>query len=172
MVADGVVGGVSRAQSEAVATVLLLVTVVTLVSVVGYAVLGTIEPDGGPTADVGATVTDSTVTLVHRGGDPLAGDALTVVLRHGGTEDRYDFATDGSYGTDAVFDPGESWRLDGAVPYAPGDQVEVLLLHEPSNTVLFRGLKVAATPTPTVTPAPSAALVPSQTTWVGGSNGR
>lgn len=148
----------NRAQSEAVGTVLLLAMVVIGVSVVGYVVLGAIEPDDSPTADVEATVTDSDVTLGHRGGEPLAGDELTVVLRYDGSESRYDFAADGSYGADAVFDPGEQWRLDGSIPYAPGDRVEVLVVHDPSNTVLFRGRKVAATPTPTMTPAPPAAV--------------
>lgn len=148
----------NRAQSEAVGTVLLLAMVVIAVSVVGYVVLGTIEPDDSPTVDVKVTVTDSTLALTHWSGDSLPGDDLTVVVRYGGTEERYDFATDGSYGADNVFAPGEEWRLDGPVPYAPGDRVEVLLLHEPSNTVLFRGRKVAATPTPTATPAPPAAV--------------
>lgn len=160
----------TRAQSETVATVLLLAIVVILVSVVGYVVLGTIEPDDGPTVDVEATVTDSTVTLTHRGGERLRGPELTVVLRYDGVENRYDFATDGSYGGDAVFDPSERWRLDGAVPYATGDRVEVLLLHEPSNAVLFRGRKVAATPTPTVTPAPPAAVEPPKTAWATAPN--
>jgi len=147
---------VTRAQSETVATVLVLALVVLLVSGVGYVLLGTIEPDDTPEADVGATVTDGDVTLTHRGGEPLAGDDLTVVLRYGGSESRYDFATDGSYGADDTFDPGEQWRLD-SVPYAAGDRVDVLLIHEPSNTVLFRGRKVAATPTPTATAGPPAA---------------
>jgi FlaG/FlaF family flagellin (archaellin) len=151
---------VSRAQSEAVATVLLLALVVVLVSGVGYVVLGTIDPDGSPTADVAATVTDGEVTLVHRGGEPLTGDDLTVVLRYDGSESRYDFATDGHYGTDAVFEAGERWNLDGAVPYAMDDRVEVILRHDPSNAVLFRGRKVAATATPTATPAPPAAVTP------------
>lgn len=154
----------NRAQSETVGTVLLLAMVVIGVSVVGYVVLGTIEPDDSPTVDVKSTVTDSTLTLTHWSGDRLPGDELTVVVRHGGTEDRYDFATDGSFGADATFDPGDEWRLDGAVPYAVGDRVEVLLIHDPSNTVLFRGRRVAATPTPTATPAPPAAVVPAKTT--------
>jgi hypothetical protein len=145
---------VSRAQSEAVATVLLLALVVLLVSTVGYVVLGTIGPDDTPTVEVAATVTDNDVTLTHRSGEGLPGDDLTVVLRYGGSEQRYDFATDGRYGADDTFDPGEEWHLDEPIPYAPGDRVDVLLLHDPSNTVLFRGRKVAATPTATATPAP------------------
>lgn len=149
---------VTRAQSEAVGTVLLLAMVVIGVSVVGYVLLGTIEPDDSPTVDVKSTVTDSTLTLTHWSGDSLPGDDLTVVVRYGGSEERYDFAADGSYGADDTFDPGDQWRLDGAVPYAVDDRVEVLLLHDPSNTVLFRGRRVAATPTPTATPGPPAAV--------------
>jgi len=153
---------VSRAQSEAVATVLLLALVVLLVSGVGYVFLGTIGPDDTPTVDVMATVTDSNVTLTHWSGESLPGDDLTVVLRYDGGEERYDFATDGSYGADDTFDSGEQWRLDEPIPYAPGDRVDVLLLHEPSNTVLFRGRKVAATPTATATPGPPAAVHPKR----------
>jgi flagellin-like protein len=153
---------VNRGQSETVGTVLLLAMVVVSVSVVGYVLLGTIEPDDRPAVDVEATVTDSTLTLTHWSGESLPGDELTVVVRYGGTEERYDFATDGSYGDDAIFEPGEQWRLDEPVPYAAGDRVEVSLRHDPSNTVLFRGRKVAATPTPTATPAPPAALAPPQ----------
>ncbi|MEF8856315.1 MAG: type IV pilin [Haloplanus sp.] len=160
----------SRAQSETVATVLVLALVVILVSVVGYVVLGTIEPDDDPTVDIEATVTDSTVTLAHRGGENLRDDDLAVVLRYGGTEERYDFATDGSYGDDAVFEPGDRWRLDAAVPYATGDRVEVLLIHDPSNAVLFSGRNVAATTTPTATPAPPAAGEPPETGWTTGPN--
>lgn len=149
-----------RAQSEAVATVLLLAPVVLLVSAVGYVVLRTIGPGDTPTVEVAATVTDSDVTLTHRSGDEIPGDDLTVVLRYGGSEERYDFAADGSYGADDVFEPDEKWHLDEPIPYTPGDRVDVLLLHEPSNTVLFRGRKVAATPTATATPAPPAAVVP------------
>lgn len=162
--ADTVVGGVSRGQSEAVATVLLLAIVVILVSSVGYVVLGTIEPDDSPAVDVRATVTDSTLALTHWSGDGLPGDDLTVVVRYGGVEERYDFAADGGYGADATFDAGDEWRLDGGVPYAAGDRVEVLLVHDPSNTVLFRGRRIAATPTPTPTPAPPAAVVPATPT--------
>lgn len=162
----------TRAQSEAVATVLLLVIVVTLVSGVGYVLLGTIEPDDDPMADVAATVTDDAVTITHRGGDSLPGDDLTVVLRYGGSEERYDFASDGTYGPDDTFETGEEWRLDGPVPYDSGDRVEVLLIHDPSNTVLFRGRRTAATPTPTSTPAPPAALgrVSPKATWDAGPN--
>jgi len=149
---------VNRAQPETVGAVLLLAMVVIGVSGVGYVLLGTIDPGDGPTTDVAATVTDDALTITHRGGDPLAGDDLTVVLRYDGSEERYEFATDGSYGADATFDPGEQWRLDGAVPYAPGDRVEVLLFHESSDTVLFRGRGVATTPTATATPAPPAAV--------------
>lgn len=150
----------NRAQSEAVGTVLLLAMVVIGVSVVGYVVLGTIEPEDSPAVDVKSTVTDSTLALTHWSGDSLPGDDLTVVVRYGGNEERYDFAADGSYGADTTFDPGDEWRLDGPVPYAVGDRVEVRLIHDPSNTVLLRGRRVAATPTATATPAPPAAVVP------------
>jgi len=145
---------VNRAQSEVVGAILVLAMVVIAVSVVGSVLLGTIGPDDSPAVDVKATVTDSTLTLTHWSGERLSGDELTVVVRYGGTEERYDFATDGSYGADATFESGERWRLDGPVPYAAGDRVEVLLLHDPSNTVLFHGRKLAAVPTPTATPAP------------------
>jgi hypothetical protein len=138
--------------------------VVVVVSVVGYAVLGTIEPDDDPTADIGVTVTDETVTVVHRGGDPLAGDDLTVVLRADGTETRYDFATDGTYGADAAFDPGERWRLDGSVPYDTGDRIKVIVVHEPSNAVLFRGRRLGVAPTGTATLGPPAVVTTPQTT--------
>jgi hypothetical protein len=153
---------VTRAQSEAVGTVLLLGMVVIGVSVVGYVVLGTIEPDERPTIDVESTVTDGGLALTHRSGDSLPGDDLAVVVRYAGSEERYDFAADGSYGADDTFDPGDRWRLDGAVPYAVDDRVEVLLVHEPSNAVLYRGRRVAATPTPTATPAPAAAVGPAR----------
>lgn len=153
----------TRAQSETVGMVLLVGTVVLLVSVVGYYLLGSVAVDPAPTADVVGTVTDDAVTLVHGSGDDIPGAELTVLLRYGGAESRYDFAADGSYGDDAVFEPGERWQLDGAVPFDAGDRVEMLLLHDPSGTVLFSGRKVAATPTPTPTPAPPAAVEPTRT---------
>lgn len=146
----------SRAQSETVATVLTLAMVVITVSVIGYYLTGGIEADGEPAADIEGVVTANTAALAHQGGESIPGDELTVVLRYDGTESRYDFATDGSYGPDPIFDAGDRWELDGSVPYDPDDRVMVLLVHEPSNTVLFRGRKVAGTETATATPAPPA----------------
>ncbi|WP_248896498.1 type IV pilin N-terminal domain-containing protein [Haloplanus halobius] len=145
----------SRAQSEVVGSLLVLVTVVFLVSVVGYYALSDIAVDDGPTADITGDVRAESVTFTHRGGDPIPGDELTVILRYDGTGQRYDFATAGSYGNDSVFDPGETWTLDGSVPYDTGDQVELRLVHEPSGTTLVRGRGTAVTPTPTPTPAPA-----------------
>lgn len=151
---------VNRAQSEIIGSLLLVGTVVILMTVVGYYGLGQIGPDEGPTAVIDATVTDDSVTFSHGSGDPIPGDELTVVLRYDGTEQRYDFDARGNYGDDDVFDPGEQWTFSRLVPYDESDDVEVILIHDPSGTVLFHGQKVAATPTPTSTSAPAAAVDP------------
>lgn len=143
----------NRGQSESLGALLLVATVVLLTATVGYYTLSSIGEDEGPTTVVDGTVTNETVTFAHGGGDGVPGDELTVVLRYDGTERRLDFATDGSYGEDGVFDPGEKWELDGSPPYDEGDRVEVLLVHDPSGAVLFHGRKIAATATPTSTPA-------------------
>ncbi|MFB6108045.1 MAG: type IV pilin [Haloplanus sp.] len=143
----------SRGQSESLGSLLLVAIVVLLMSTVGYYYLGSIGGQDGPTANIDGTVTASTVTFSHGGGDAIPGDELTVVLRYDGTEQRDDFETAGHYGDDDVFEPGEQWRLDGAPPYDAGDRVEVLLVHDPSGTVLFHGERVATTPTATATPA-------------------
>ena len=126
-----------RAQSEIIGVILLVGVVVTLVFIGGAAAFTTFS-DGTDRlfVDVDATATTQNVTLSHGAGDNVPTDDLTVILRAGDTE-RYDFASftqlSGNDGTQ--FEQGDTWYRGHGLD---GDRMEILLVHEPSNSILDR----------------------------------
>jgi FlaG/FlaF family flagellin (archaellin) len=143
-----------RGDTEIVGMILLTAIVVVLMSVGGYYVLSNVGEDGAPNVEITGRATSDAVTLTHGGGASLDAASLDVVLRYGGSEQRYDFAADGTCGDeDGRFEPGERWTLDGSPPYDVGDTVELLLVDTDRDAVLFRSQQTATAPTATPTPA-------------------
>ena len=135
-----------RAQSEVIGVILLVGLVAIIISAAGAVYLSTIDDESGPATDVRVTVTDETVTLTHNGGSAPATDSLRVVIRQDGSDTNTDWA-DGTVTGDGDdrFEPAETWR-EGGFMFDSSDRIEVLLVHDPSGTLL-----VDETVNPTVT---------------------
>lgn len=165
-----------------VGTLLMVAVVVLTVTVFGVFSVGSmLDSSDEPILDVDGTLTDEGLELVHRGGDALAETDLQVLVR-GDAEAVIDFE-DGTMATviadDGRFEPGERWRNDTDLPSS--DELEVFLIHEPSNTIVYRetnqwqtatpsgtptqtpGETPTATPTPTPTATPTATATPTPT---------
>jgi hypothetical protein len=129
-------GGRDRAQSEVIGVILLVGVVTITISAAGAVYLSTVADESGPATDVRVTVTDDAVALTHNGGSALSTDSLRVVLRENGAETGTDWP-DGTVTGDGDdrFEPSETWRADG-FSFDPDDRIEVLLVHDPSGTLL------------------------------------
>lgn len=133
-----------RAQSEIVGTVLLVGVVVVTTATLGAGLLGSVQPDRDPVADVSGEVTADRISLTHAGGDAMAASALTVVVRTDAGDARIPFADGTLSGPDPErFEPGETWTKSSSFP--AGERVRVYLVHAPTNVVVFEGRTVAET---------------------------
>lgn len=133
-----------RAQSEVVGTTLIVAIVVIGVSTVGSVLFLSFDEPGAPTAEVDATANATTLELTHTAGEPIAVDELRVVVRNGTDEGRAAFA-DGSIST-GDFTVADRWTADWTtlgIDPTPGEQVTVVLVHDPGNSVVYRGTVVA-----------------------------
>jgi len=136
-----------RAQSELVGAILVLGLVVVSVGVAGSYAMGTVtQSSEAPDATITGQIGTDELVLSHQGGEALPSDELRLVARVNGSGTGLawsDGTLSGGDGDD-VFDPGETWTA--AESYDPDSVVTLRLVHEPSNTVLFR-----TETTPTVT---------------------
>jgi len=134
-----------RAQSEVVGTILLVGVVVVAVTTVGPVLFLSFDEPAEPSTEVDATANDTTVELTHAAGEPIAADELRVVVRNGTDEGRAAF-TDGSVSS-GNFVVGDRWTAGWTgtlgIDPTPGERVDVILVHDPSNSVVFRGTVVA-----------------------------
>ena len=124
-----------RGQSEVVGVVLLTAVVLVLVTLVGAAVLfqWESETEDDPRVAVESELTETTLTVRHQGGDRLPAASVRVALRGNASADVA--LADFSDGAGDRFEPGSTWRHDAFA----GDiesVVIVLVIHDPSNTVL------------------------------------
>jgi flagellin-like protein len=128
----------TRGQSEVVGVILLVGVVTIAIGGAGAVYLSSIADESEPTADVRVTVTDEAVALTHNGGSPLSVDSLRVMIREDGSETNTDWA-DGTVTGDGddSFEPSETWQQNG-FSFDPSDRIEVLLVHDPSGTLLVR----------------------------------
>jgi flagellin-like protein len=131
-----------RGQSEVLGVVLLVGVTVVGATAAGALVLDTAVPRGdAPAAELSVNVTTTAVELLHDGGGDLAGRDLRATVTVAGATTNATWATGALPGGDDRFEPGDRWRTNwtwvDASP-TPGDDVTVLLVHEPSNTVLVR----------------------------------
>lgn len=133
-----------RAQSEVVGMILLVAIVVVAVSSVGYVLFVSFDDPGEPATEVNATANVSALELTHTAGEPIPVDELRVVVRTDTEEGRAPF-TDGSIGS-GDFAVGDRWTADWTtlgIDPTPDEQVDVVLVHDPSNSVVYRGTVVA-----------------------------
>jgi flagellin-like protein len=135
-----------RGQSEVLSVVLLVGVVVVTAGVAGVVFLDGLAAESGPATDVRASVGTDSVTLVHNGGSVVDTADLRVVLRRNETTLDVDWA-DGTLAGDGDgrFEPAERWRADG-LGVDPGDTVRVVLVHEPSGTVVVEVVRSVPAP--------------------------
>ena len=127
-----------RAQSEVIGVILLVGVVTVTIGGAGAVYLSTIADESGPATDVRVTVTDDAVALTHNGGSSLSTDSLRVIIREDGSDTNTDWANGTVTGDgDDQFEPGETWRQN-EFTFDSNDRVEVLLVHDPTGTLLVR----------------------------------
>jgi PKD repeat protein len=155
-----------RAQTESLASILMVAIVVTTVGVASVAVLNQNQPESETTADLTAEIIDSDLTVSHRGGDSLPYESTLVIVENETRTWRYTpLQAANVTGDGDPFDPGEQWRLS-PVPYGSSDVVTVAVFETASGTRLLADRRVARPPdgggdgpstptTPTTTPPPS-----------------
>lgn len=130
----------NRGQSEMVGTVLMIGIVVLAVTGLGITGLSLLAVDDAPSAMFSVDVYENATVVTHGGGDTVDPSTLVVRLTVDGTPLRYSVADDGlREPATAQFRPGDRWALtEPGLPYDPGDEVEVWLIHTPSNSILDR----------------------------------
>lgn len=137
-----------RGESEVLGTLLMAVLIAAAVALfASLAVLPLVSDDlGRPVAGATVTVTLESVVVDHDGGDTMQRDDLLLILRPDGREEvRVGFdAAANAAAIGETFSEGERATFDVAPPYAEGQVVEVLVVHRPSNELVFSGRKIAS----------------------------
>lgn len=141
----------SRAQTETIGMVLLLGLVVVVVTVGGVVALDATvggNQETAPFVQLEASVDGTSLTLSHRAGDSLRAGDIDVVTRSGDTTTRYALESDGEINDKPVtsetrFSPGDDWRPTTSLGFNESDEYLVLVVHEPSNSVLYRSERSA-----------------------------
>jgi hypothetical protein len=132
---DTVTAPNGRAQSEAIGVTLLTGVVVIVALTIGALVITqTADEDSGPTTDILSDATTTDVVLAHNGGDSIPVDELFVRLEQDDATLEFSPTASDLSGPDARFDPGE--QITRAHGFGSGN-LEILVVHEPSNTVLL-----------------------------------
>lgn len=125
-----------RGQSEVVGVVLLTAVIVLIVSVAGLFILSNTTTDAPPRISFDAEATTQNITVYHSGGETIPEDEIDIILR-GALRERYAFSTfTQSIGSDeTVFEAGDEWYRTHGID---GEEMEVLVVHGPSNEVISR----------------------------------
>jgi PKD repeat protein len=134
--AGGGTASSARAQSEVVGVVLVTGIVLLLAVGAGAVVVSNVltQSQDVPSVDVEGQATTAYVTLEHAGGDSVATSSVAVVLdARGRTRYPLDSFTQRVGDDPSRFEPGDTWRRINDVG---GDSIRVLVVHEPTNTVL------------------------------------
>lgn len=158
-------GSNTRAQSEVIGVALLTGVVAIVAFTAGALIIAGAGPSDDPTTAIRVETAPGNITISNNGGETVALSDLRVVFRQGATERRFTPDPTNATGGDS-FEPGDSLRRKHA--FAPGD-LTVIVVHDPSNSVLLddRVTVPGVTPTPIPTPTPSrtptATPTPTQT---------
>lgn len=131
----------NRGQSEVIGTVVLIGIVVATTTALGGVVLaqftGTAAPDE-PLLAFEYEVNATNVTLIHGGGRTVGTDETVVILRGPDGETRYDVTESTIDGDgDDRFEPGE--RATMIHGFSAGETIEIVVVDEGSNSVVFHG---------------------------------
>ncbi|WP_158853864.1 LamG-like jellyroll fold domain-containing protein [Halorhabdus sp. CUG00001] len=121
-----------RAQSDVIGVILLTAVIVILSVLVGVVTLGTVDTTDNPAANLGVDVNGTELTISHLGGTSFARGDISIVLRDGSTQRLTLTSFTGGDGGDS-FSPGEQLFYTHGLT----DSVRVLVVHDPSNTVLY-----------------------------------
>lgn len=117
---------------------LVAVVVVTMTVFGTFSIASVLDFESEPFVEIEGTLDTDGLTLTHAGGDNLAVSGLTVYVSNDTTRPEVDFESGTLTGDgDDRFEPGERWTNDSTLP--TGDRLTVVLAHEPSNSVVFRG---------------------------------
>lgn len=133
----------ARGQSEVLGSVLLVAVIVVAVSSIGViAFTGMLSEAEPVSAVVEPAVTPESIAFRHGGGDPLAPSDLEVVARSNSSLQRVPFENGTTSGEADRFEPGDRW----VHPHSFGDdeRVRLILIHEPTNAVLFDGVRATS----------------------------
>jgi len=122
------------AQSEVIGIVLLTAVIVLLTVMVGGTILASLDTGSEPVTNFKVSVDNSNLTITHHGGTSVPDSEVTVVLRAESTE-RYSLSSfsPSSCLSCVIFEPGERVTRD----HNASGPVRVLIVHDPTNTVLF-----------------------------------
>lgn len=127
----------SRSQSEVIGVVLLIGVVVSLTFLVSGVVISTyISDTETPRVTIDAEATTQNITVYQTGGDNLDSEEIEIILE-GDRRERYQL-TDFTQlrGSDnTTFARGDEWERPHGID---ADRMEVLAIHQPTNTVLDR----------------------------------
>lgn len=126
-----------RAQSEVVGSLLLVGVGVILIGVIAVLGLGLVDgqTQDPTTVSVQSEITDERLTITHVAGDSISVEETVVILRGEGIDDRISIGStvpltsDG----DGDFETGEEFELS----HAAQGEVQVMVVHEPSEAVLY-----------------------------------
>lgn len=139
--------GDERGESEVLGTLLMALLIAAVVAAfAALAVFPLVSADlGRPAAGMEVTVTLDAIVVDHAGGDTVQSDDLVVIVRPDGRpESRYGFDAASNRATfGAEFSDGERATFDTSPLFTEGQVVEVLVVHRPSNELLFTGRKLA-----------------------------
>jgi len=129
-----------RAQSETLGVLLVTTVVILAVGSFGVFYLGSVSDRAdasGPLIDAEVNVTGDRISVHHVVGESVDTTDLSVLLRNDSQSERYAFDPGNVTGdADGRFEPSE--EFDRAHGFASGGVLDVLVIHEPSNTVVER----------------------------------
>jgi FlaG/FlaF family flagellin (archaellin) len=125
-----------RGQSHLVGIILLIAVVIIVVSSAGAVLLSNWESTSSdqPNVDVTSNLSTTELRIAHLGGDEVPAGEITVRLEGAVTARRSLEAFDTQAGP--AFGRGTVWTDDPAIDPTASGVVDVVVVHEPSNTIL------------------------------------
>ena len=132
-----------RCQSEVIGAVLMMGIIVLVMTTAGVFLFGAVTGDGEQAlADIEYDVSTDTITLSHTSGDSLDADDIAVRVTTDTVDEEFrldqHFTAVSDSNDDGSFSPGDTWRTNsGEFSEAEGVEGDLLVIHEPSNTLLL-----------------------------------